>query len=573
MCIRDRKYSEATSTTPRCKKNYSFTPETSENSQNTAKHFVIQTLWMHNGPLVAQDEGELWVILKDTTSKALLEERANLNSAKSVLLSIISHELRTPLNGLIGALYVMSEQVQDGIKGWWQTAYSSALLLLNTVNCLLDFSSIEMSAFVITNSDLNIRSLINELRGLFIDVLPKDKVILNHLVSEEVPLFFRTDAKRVRQILINLLSNAINYTYDGSITLHVAMEANNNMKISVQDTGIGISKEAQASLFNFFNCAKKVLSGQDNKLPGLGLVISCRIISKLGGAVAINSVPNVGTTFTFTLPRVIGADYRAPSIELAADKIEGDAKDGLRNRLKESFSFSLKRSTSTKMDFNANRRFKEIHESELVKLRKMESAKHCDNEFKDKEKKDIPDLSCDSENSICDELKPEVTPSSIASVNRTLRKTRLNFGVGASNKRLRTGTSVRRVQSDKVQILIVDDTAINRLVLNGMLKTLGYRAKEACNGKEACKIIKEHTREEGKFDMVLMDVQMPVMDGMEATCKIRKRHSAKELPIVGVTSLTSEAELQKCITVGMNAVMTKPLSLSDLKKIMRDYDL
>ena len=181
----------------------------------------------------------------------------------------------------------------------------------------------------------------------------------------------------------------------------------------------------------------------------------------------------------------------------------------------------------------------------------------------------------DSENndSICEEYKGEENFTTIAFLQRSFERSRFSFKSGTFLKKI-SNKNFLKSKSDygekKSNILIVDDIPINRLVLSGMLKSLGYEFKEAFNGKEACDLILSTNI---KFDIVFMDIQMPIMNGIEAAKNIRKFYNSKSLPIIGVTALSSELELSHCISVGMNNVIIKPLSLDDLKKVLAKYDL
>ena len=176
------------------------------------------------------------------------------------------------------------------------------------------------------------------------------------------------------------------------------------------------------------------------------------------------------------------------------------------------------------------------------------------------------------EYSICEEMKLNETIDTNKCVHRCLDVNEFSFKSGTFKSYCLTQEKVdkNKITKHASRILIVDDTPINRLVLTGMLKTLGYNPKEACNGEEA---VMQILKPSNSFDIILMDVQMPIMDGIEATYKLRKQFNPEQLPIVGVTALSFDHELNKCIKAGMNEVMTKPLSLNDIKSIIRKYKL
>ena len=250
--------------------------------------------------LVPLENSETIMYFKDISDKEYLKEHMVIDKKKSLLISTMSHELRTPLNGIIGVLYVISEKLPLGLKGLWGTAYTSAQLLLNTVNCMLDFSCLEIDKLTLHNRNMNIRAMFSELIKLFSCLVSKDRVTLNQIIADNVPKAFKTDSIRIKQVLMNLLSNAVNYTYTGTVTLLAVMDEPHTMKIIVKDTGIGISEDAQKNIFNLFGTINNMPSLYDCKLPGLGLTVSNKLINMLGGSMNLKSALDTGSIFTFT---------------------------------------------------------------------------------------------------------------------------------------------------------------------------------------------------------------------------------------------------------------------------------
>ena len=585
----------------------------SSNATQTRKQekcYNVTMIWLRNPllPFLTTGSSDVILIFNDISEKGALKEKKLADNMKSVLISTISHELRTPLNGIIGILDIIYGKLPEGIKAWWNAAHFSAQLLLNTVNCMLDFSQLDMEKFCVHSGYMNLRKAFNELIELFDNVVQKDKVELKQTIAEDVPVTFKTDPARVKQILINLLSNAVNYTFNGSISLSASMADDGALRMEVSDTGVGIPKEAQENLFKLFGNAHDEPSANACKLAGLGLTCSSKLVRELGGNLTVNSKVNVGSTFWFTLKEIPPDSPKLDLRRVRNNSLDVDLRKRRRCRgvsemeIKLQFDCQPEQRRSALRCILMNQGPSPNGELSIIpqlvpctsprNSKKREEGKLTDNGKPISESGSDSDSNSDSssikgsikskskskgsnsyEGSVCEEinLSDDLMKSNI---NRSISKSGFNFKDGTCRVKalsadiLKTSRKVSRVTD--VEILVVDDSSINRLVLSGILKNLGYNPKEACNGKEACKLV---LNSKLRFDIVLMDVQMPLMDGIEATYKIRQRFDKTVLPIVAVTALSSELELQKCIDAGMNGTMAKPLSLQDVKMIMKRYGL
>lgn len=547
---------------------YLLTPH--HQKQHTS-YLNIKMLWSERLMLLSPSD-KLLLVFTDTSAKEILKEQIALDNMKSMLIGTISHELRTPLNGIIGILYVVSEKLDAEVKEWWKATFASAQVLVNTVNCMVDLSCLETGQFKVHKGSLNIRELLDELMELADSVVLKGRVRLVKHVAEDVPLDFRTDPGRVRQILINLINNAVNYTYNGSISVSASMQ-DNKLKLEVKDTGIGLNKETQ-------KCLAGVIEGRDDQpyftmdsCVGLGLVISSRLARTLGGKMTFESAFEVGSCFAFTLQEFPNNSSSGNPSAKEAEKLAGDKQLEQQSRRRRGTHIAIGvdgvtfTNTSKLLMRQANGKGK-LDSKGIPEERVQEETKEgITNSFLE--------LDSNSEDSICDELpQQEDTRNSLMLLNRSISKTCFSFNAGlcksAPLHEERSAPLKPLAAAKAVEILIVDDITINRLVLRGMLKNMGYTPREVFNGKEACRMVLTTGI---KFSLVLMDVQMPLMDGIEATRKIRKRFSAAELPIVGVTALSSETEVDKCTRAGMNEVKVKPLSLKDIKALVKEYKL
>lgn len=579
---------------------YFFEEKQDNSNQPSLKKYIhVTMMWRKEAILKSTKskalyKGDLILIFKDVSEKSALRDQILSENMKSVLISTISHELRTPLNGIIGILNMISGKIPPEIKAWWHAAFVSAQLLLNTVNCMLDFSQLELKKFTIQPSNLNIKSLFTEFANIFEDLIQKENVIINFDVSPEVPNVFRTDSIRIKQVLMNLLTNSANYTFKGNISVYATCPTANQMRIEVKDTGVGIPKEKLNNLFKLFGNVpgqqQQAMASGACKLAGLGLTISHRIIVELGGTFEVESKVNHGSCFAFTIKQ-IEEEAKKPRKKISRNTISNDSQgrdvNSQTNEIKFHFDCKPEQRRSTVRGFllkgQNNNRNTALCEFPLIPF--TEDVRKHSLEFQEADKSEESDseseAECDHEineasKTVCEELQvsSEILES-VKQIHRTVNKKR--YSLEARERRTQKAlsddlTEKRRriVQPSDIEILVVDDNSINRLVLSGMLKNLDYVSKEACNGQEACKLV---LSSETRFDIVLMDVQMPLMDGIEASYKIRQKYTCDELPIIAVTALCSELELQKCRDAGMNDVISKPLTFQDIKNIMQKYKL
>eukprot|EP00826_Nyctotherus_ovalis_P027740 TRINITY_DN2170_c0_g3_i1.p1 TRINITY_DN2170_c0_g3~~TRINITY_DN2170_c0_g3_i1.p1 ORF type:complete len:748 (+),score=163.75 TRINITY_DN2170_c0_g3_i1:174-2417(+) len=531
-------------------------------------YFNVKMLCSNRLPLPSQDD-KLLLIFTDISAKEILREQVELDNMKSALIAMISHELRTPLNGIIGILYIVSEKLSKEVKTWWNTTFASAQVLANTVNCMVDFSCLETDQFRVCNGCLDIREVFAELAELFNSLVVKDKVRLTHRVSKDVPHTFKTDPVRVKQILMNLLTNSVNYTHNGSVAMSAGM-CSGRLKIEVKDTGVGISKESQESLMSVLEdkCGRARFTAY--KSAGLGLTISSRLVKALGGTMSFKSVIEIGSTFTFVLKEF----EKTNSCQLKID--DKKATEQMMEADKTNMELQLKKRRGTHVNIELEKLSFTKTAELLRKPNSRREKRDLIEETKLKNPCQFSEINSDSDmdGSICDELSSQEENKATTLTKHSLCKSTFDFESGVCMPQFMpeersAPTDLLQIQRG-VEILIVDDITINRLVLSGMLKNIGYTPKEAFNGREACKLVLASNI---RFNIVLMDVQMPIMDGIEATINIRQTYNSEQLPIIGVTALSSEPEVEKCIMAGMNEVMVKPLSLNNLKLLIERYKL
>ena len=509
--------------------------------------------------------------------------------AKSEFLANMSHEIRTPLNGVIGTTALCLETVLDAEqREYLETAKLSADGLLTVINDILDFSKIEAGKLDLENTEFDPREVFDQaLRTLALRAHQK-KLELTCEVDAEVPDALRGDPNRLRQIVLNLTSNAIKFTAAGEVGLRVALSKMTpehvELQVTVADTGIGIPESRQATIFEAFAQADASTTRRFGG-TGLGLSISRRLVELMGGRMWLHSTPGQGSAFHFSA--TFGAVESA-----RGERKEVRSLQGSRILVVDDSSTSRELIIKSLTESGAQAVGAASVEEALSKLR---SASVCGEPYQlaliDVQMPEFDGFSlverlrgrpeCPSAIVLMlttDRQREYVTrcrslgikhhlvkPLRIAKLHNTV----LNALGAAPLEEDRGRDPAQPSQSSDVRlrILLAEDNEVNQLVMKRLLHKRHHDVTVAANGLEAVKAVSN-----GIFDLVLMDVQMPELDGLEATRCIRRAEHAEQRPRLRIVALTAHAmtsDRDLCVDAGMDGYLTKPIVPAELDAVLQ----
>ncbi|MEZ8631378.1 response regulator [Vibrio lentus] len=494
------------------------------------------------------------------------------SKAKSSFLANMSHEIRTPLNGVIGISEILSDTpLTPTQRDYVDTIETSSQLLLSLINDILDFSKIESGMLLISPHSASIRESIYDIASIVAPKAKEQKISVSVDISPDTPARVMIDDHRLRQILMNFMSNAVKFTAEGGVTLSIKTleQSNDNVTIrfAVRDTGIGIDKQQQKQIFEPFAQEDDSTTRQFGG-TGLGLAISTQLVELMGGQIQLDSVKGEGSCFYFDL--VLPVDLMLPKQSTASANIYilGN-KNMLSERIERDLNlYGLKITQQTNSADTINEQISVKQHNKPITVIFAE-----DDSFQASDYSDSLNKLHQSGATICLIRSFLSDPADIgncitAQVSQPLLGLRLIKAIELCDTQGLAELSEANQQALTIQhkILIVEDNKINQKIAGLHVGKSGFEFEFANNGQEAVDMFTANPH----YAVILMDCMMPVMDGFEATGNIRRvekeTNATRRIPIIALTASVIDDDIQKCFDVGMDDYVPKPFKFEMLKE-------
>lgn len=552
--------------------------------------------WFHaaSRPQLQENGDIIWEgLVMDVTTRKLVEEelaKAKLAadasaSAKAEFLANMSHEIRTPLNAIIGLnRLVLKSDLAPAQRDYLTKVQLSSENLLAIINNILDFSKIESGKLVTENIEFNLDAVLENIGSMLEPVAAEKHLDLLIDRSIGVPLYMIGDSLRLVQVLTNLCSNAIKFTEQGEVIITVERVSNNDedgLRFSVKDTGIGLSEQQKDRIFESFTQADSSTTRHHGG-TGLGLTISKHLTELMGGEIGVSSVENAGSEFYFTLPLNVLPDTQ-PASSIPAELegwhvlliMENETACSIFEKMLRDLRFkvtvcSLRTMNLEKILKNQDQLEQVQHELVLLDWKMHESHKQSvthameNNVFGAKTPiiVNVSTYEAESIRNLSDKFvnltfltKPSTPSCLMDAILNACGKDAMIQAVQADHDSKNLAFYEASVRG--IRVLIVEDNEINQIVVRKTLESAEVIVDVANNGSEA--VDRLQNAPDRHYDAVLMDLQMPHMDGFEATTILRNNKRFDALPIIAMTAHTLENDKQKCLDTGMQDHVSKPI--------------
>lgn len=518
----------------------------------------------------------------DNLKTALAQAQESLK-AKSQFLSTMSHEIRTPLNAVIGLSGLLSEgNLTEIQREFASTIKKSGESLLSLINNILDYSKIESGKIELEKTEFSLIETVELVLDVVSSINENPKLELLYTYDEQLPDFMIGDSTRLQQVLTNLVANAVKFTPEGEVLVSCSVEEHRGntilTRIEIKDTGIGIPENKMNRLFKSFT---QVDASSTRKFggTGLGLIISKRLIEAMGGSISVKSTPGQGSTFTFSVllgvsdrqtktdnhpalkgKRAFVLDDNPTNLKIIKAQLSNAEVDvtlfqspfALLDQIDslDSYDFGILDMQIPKQDgIEVAHAIREVYSNKKLPLVLFSSI----HELEEEQQKKMFDLY----------LKKPIRQTKL--LNNLERLFKPGHEKEIAQKIQLPGTKIFKTD---YEILLAEDNLINQRVAQQILQHLGITTDISINGKEAV----ERTKQK-KYDLILMDMEMPVMDGLEATRIIKSHYETGQKPpiIIAMTANALPEDKERCFLAGMDDFLPKPVTIENMKRILKKW--
>ncbi|KZN38074.1 histidine kinase [Pseudoalteromonas luteoviolacea CPMOR-2] len=563
---------------------------TIQNSENIPRNFIVYEAVFTN----AENElaGVVGLLLDVTERKQmelelrLAKDRADeMSTAKGEFLANMSHEIRTPMNAIIGMSHLaLRTELSPQQSGYVNKIDQAAKSLLGIINDILDFSKIESGKLEVEQIDFSLQEVLDNVVNINVIRMQEKGLEMLLDIAPDVPISLVGDPLRLGQVLINLCGNAIKFTEQGEITISVTtieqQENTATLKFSVKDTGIGMTQAQQDKLFQAFSQADGSITRKYGG-TGLGLSISKKLVELMDGTIGVNSEEGNGSEFYFTtrcgLQSAKLTNVICPDSQLAGKRVlvvddNESARSILTNLLKAmKFNVTCSASGAGAIELVQASEYDIIFmDWKMPHMSGIDAIKHIKSLELEIEPKYILVTAYGTDIGMNAEIHDLIDAIILKPVNASVLLDAImeSFELTPQDSKdiVKTASESETTEFNQERVLLVEDNSTNQEIANEMLCSLNLSVKIADNGQIAVDMVNSEP-----FDIVLMDIQMPVMDGYSAAKAIRSNSQFDKLPIVAMTANVMKEDLEKCEQAGMDGHIGKPINFTQMAQTIRAH--